>query len=58
MAERLRQNNLKVKIAKCLFASNKIEYLSHIVTEGTLAPNPLKTSAVGEYQRPKTVKQF
>jgi hypothetical protein len=55
--KRFRQYNLKIKPSKCKFARTKIEYLSHIIENGTIRPNPAKASAVSESKRPKTVKQ-
>ena len=56
--DRLRQYKLKIKLSKCKFARRKIEYLSHIITNGTLSPNPEKIAAVSQYKRPTTVKQL
>jgi hypothetical protein len=56
--DRLRQYKLKIKLSKCKFARRKIEYLSHIITNGTLSPNPEKVAAVSQYKRPTTVKQL
>ena len=56
--ERLRQYNLKIKLSKCKFAKRKIEYLSHIIHNGTLSTNPEKVSAVTNFKRPTTVKQL
>jgi hypothetical protein len=56
--ERLRQYKLKIKLSKCKFARRRIEYLSHIIENGTLSPNPAKFSAVSEFKRPTTVKQL
>jgi hypothetical protein len=55
--ERLRKHNLKVKLSKCKFAQTRIEYLSHIIEDGKISPNPAKVAAVANATRPKTVKQ-
>lgn len=55
--DRLRKNNLKIKLSKCKFARRRIEYLSHIIENGTITPNNLKIQAVSKALRPKTVKQ-
>ena len=57
VVERLRKYNLKIKISKCKFARSKIEYLSHIIENGTITPNPLKIAAVYNSKQPKNVKQ-
>ena len=54
---RLKEFNLKIKPSKCKFARSKIEYLSHVIENGTIKPNPAKTAAVNNARRPKTVKQ-
>ncbi len=54
--ERLRKYNLKIKLSNCKFARSRIEYLSHIVENGTISPNPAKVAAVSEAKRPTTVK--
>jgi hypothetical protein len=54
--ERLRRYNLEIKLSKCKFARSRIEYLSHIVENGTISPNPAKVAAVSEAKRPTTVK--
>lgn len=54
--ERLRKNNLKVKLDKCKFAQRRIEYLSHIIEDGTIRPNPEKVVAVEKFPVPTSVK--
>ena len=55
--ERLRKHNLKFKMSKCKFAQTRIEYLSHIIEDGKISPNPAKVAEVANATRPKTVKQ-
>ena len=56
--ERLKQANLKVKLSKCQIAEKKIEYLSHIIENGSITPNPKKVAHVFEMERPKTIKKL
>ena len=56
IAECLRKHNLKVKLSKCKFAQNHVEYLSHIIGEGTIKPNPAKIEAVAKFKCPTSVK--
>ena len=56
VADRLRAFNLKVNLKKCKFAVNKVEYLSHIISNGSILPNPEKIAAVAAFKRPTTVK--
>ena len=58
VADRLRENNLKVKLSKCHFAREQVEYLSHIISNGSLRTNPEKTSAVSSFKVPTNVKQM
>jgi hypothetical protein len=55
--QRLREYNLKIKPSKCKFARSKLEYLSHIIENGTIRPNPVKTAVVSDAKRPRTVRQ-
>ncbi len=57
VAERLRNNNLKIKLRKCEFGKEKIEYLSHVIENGTIAPNPKKVESIANFARPTTIKQ-
>jgi hypothetical protein len=54
----LEKANLKIKLEKCAFATRKIEYLSHIIQNGTITPNPKKTDHVNKMKIPKTLKQL
>lgn len=54
---RLRRHNFKLKIEKCFFLKEKIEYLGFIISgEGSL-PNPNKTECINKYPRPRTVTE-
>jgi hypothetical protein len=57
VTDRLRQNNLKIKMSKCKFAQKRVEYLSHIIEDGKIYPNDAKVKALYHYNQPKTVKQ-
>ena len=56
--ERLRQHNLKIKLSKCKFARRKIQFLSHIIEDGKISPNPGIIDAVTNAKTPKNVKQI
>jgi hypothetical protein len=56
--ERLRQHNLKIKLSKCKFARRKIQFLSHIIEDGKISPNPAIIEAVSNAKPPKNVKQI
>jgi hypothetical protein len=55
--KRFRQYNLKIKPSKCKFARTKTEYLSHIIENGTIRPNPAKASAVSESKDSETTTE-
>ena len=55
---RLKQANLKVKLAKCQIAVKKIEYLSHIIENVKITPNPKKVAHVQDMERPRTIKEI
>ena len=57
IVERLKQHNLKINLKKCTFAQRKIEYLSHIICNGTISPRPAKLEALYRSIVPKSVKQ-
>ena len=54
--ERLRKYNLKLKMKKCAFARQQVEFLGHIVSPDGLAVDPSKVSAVKNWPIPKTLK--
>ena len=54
---RLRQANLKAKPSKCIFATNSVKYLGHILSSKGVLPNPEKTKVIADFPVPKTRKQ-
>ena len=53
----LEKANLKLKPSKCIFCSERVEYLGFIVTKEGIVPNPAKTSAIKSYPVPRTAKE-
>ncbi len=47
---------LKLKLSKCKFLRQEVEYLGHIITRDGLKPNPSHVAAVAEYPTPQSVK--
>lgn len=47
-----------LKPSKCSFCQSHIAYLGHIVTEGTVAPDPHKIQGVVDWPAPKSVKSL
>jgi len=61
LAGRLRKANLKLQPDKCEFLRKEINYLSHVISENNVKPDPQKIKAVKEFPRPrnsKNIKQF
>ncbi|GFW61933.1 retrovirus-related Pol polyprotein from transposon 297 [Trichonephila clavipes] len=48
---------LEMKFKKCQFLRRKVEFLGHIVENGTICPSIAKTIAVKKFPVPTTVKQ-
>ena len=51
---RLSQYNLKVKPEKCHLFHKRLRFLGHIISEDGVSPDPEKTRAVQEWDRPQT----
>ena len=47
---RLRNAKLKIKLIKCRFVQSRIKYLSHIVENGKIYPNPEKVQAIKNWK--------
>ena len=56
--KRIRQANLTIKKAKCIFASAQVEYLGHVVGLGKVAPCSAKVDAILKFNRPTEKKQL
>ena len=54
---RLRSANLKAKPAKCVFGTNQVTYLGHILSSKGILPNPDKTKVIDNFPVPRTQKQ-
>jgi hypothetical protein len=54
----LRDANLYAKLKKCSFNKTQVEYLGHIVGQGTVSADPKKVSAIREYPLPATVTEL
>jgi hypothetical protein len=58
VVERLIQFNLKIKLKKCKIAQTSIEYLSHIISNGTITPSPAKVADLMKYNSPLNAAQI
>ena len=54
---RFRDNNLRVKLAKCVFASPQVTYLGHCISQQGVSPDPTKLTAVAEISLPSNIKE-
>jgi Reverse transcriptase (RNA-dependent DNA polymerase) len=54
----LQQHKLYAKLSKCDFATDKIEYLGHIISSAGVATDPSKIAAMLQWPVPKTVRQL
>ncbi|GFY58207.1 enzymatic polyprotein [Trichonephila inaurata madagascariensis] len=48
---------LEIKFKKCQFLKTTIEFLGHVVENGTIKPSTAKTQAVQKFPEPTTIKQ-
>ena len=55
---RLTAHNLKVKLQKCVFGSNHVQYLGFVLAEDGIRPGTDKLKAVSQAQPPTTVKEI
>ena len=55
--QKLRENSLHVKRAKCKFGVDQIEYLGHLVTAEGVKPDPAKIATVANWPPPTTVRE-
>lgn len=54
--EKLKEENLIVKLKKCKFGSDKIEFLGHEIGRDGIKPAELKINKIRDMRRPETVK--
>ena len=49
---KLKENSLYAKPSKCEFGLHKLEYLGHIITNGSVKPDPKKVEARTQWKSP------
>ena len=54
----LAENGLKLKVKKCYFFRNKIDYLGHVVSSEGVAPNEQKIQSILTYPEPRNTKEL
>jgi hypothetical protein len=55
---RLKELDLYLKLAKCIFETKKIKFLGVILEDGTITMDLVKVAGVEEWKEPKTVKDI
>lgn len=55
--QRLRENDLYLKLEKCVFEAPQVEFLGAIVSHNQVAMDPVKIKGILEWPVPTTVKQ-
>lgn len=56
--DRLREVNHEVKLTKCSFIRQSVEFLEHVLTPQGLQPNPRQVSAVKAFSVPQNVSEL
>ena len=56
--DRLRQNNLKLKISKCHFMKSEVQYLGYVVNRHGLLPQQSKLDILANFPAPTTITQL
>lgn len=55
---RLQEANLSLKLSKCSFFKEEVEYLGHVISGEGIKPQPSKVRAMKEYPRPEILKEL
>ena len=55
---KLDQENLRINLAKCHFAKEKIEWLGHSIRQSGITPLSIKTDAVEKLSAPSNLKKL
>ncbi len=56
--QRLRENKLYARPSKCIFFTDTIEYLGHVVGPDGIKPNPDLVKAIVTFPEPRTLKEL
>jgi hypothetical protein len=54
----LKSNNLFAKVSKCTFATEKVDYLGHLISSKEVATDPKKIEAIINWPSPENVTQL
>ena len=56
--DRLQQEGLKVKLEKCAFFQQQVNYLGHVISSQGVSTDPAKIEAVATWPRPRQVSEL
>jgi hypothetical protein len=56
--DRLREYQLSISLEKCQFATDEVKFLGHIISNGTISPDPAKIEAIKIMKPPTNVSQL
>jgi hypothetical protein len=56
--ERLRKYDLYLKLEKCKFAAEEVDFLGMVITKDTVKMDPIKLAGIRDWPTPTTVKQI
>ncbi len=56
--ERLKQHQIVVNAAKCVFGASEVEYLGHSISTHGTRPATAKVTAISDFPKPQTVKDL
>ena len=54
----MQQNQLKLKLSKCKFAQDKLEFLGHMISANGIATDPSKVAVIKDWPIPSSVKEI
>jgi hypothetical protein len=54
----LKKSKLFAKLSKCTFATNKVDYLGHIISSQGVATDPKKIESINKWPQPENVTQL
>jgi hypothetical protein len=54
----LRQHQLAAKMRKCVFGVSHVEYLDHVISAEGVSTDPVKISAIADWETPQSVTQL
>ena len=53
----LNEKNLRLNLDKCIFRDTSVPFLGHIISAGSIQPDPKNLSSIEKFQEPTNVKE-